>query len=554
VISMKNIFTKIMIWLTAGAMGVLVAASALAASFPCEKASTLQEELICNEPDLSRLDDELSAIYNKALVDTLNKDQLKKQQRQWLTNERNKCSNTQCLYQAYKDRIGILTKHLVSAKHPRSQIAFSTYLGGKGDDRANSIRVDSKGNVYIGGFTQYWDDFPTLNAIQDKRQGDYSGIVAKFSPDGTLQWATHLGGSRRYGSNPLVHNVVSGVAIDSAGGLYVAGDTSSMDFPTVTAAQPTAEGAYESFLARFDGNGKLIWSTYIGAFGVRFIRSVTADNNGAIYLAGNGGPKCVIAKFDSSGKFIWTKEFGGTCRTEVNSIALDGSGNIVIGGTTCENALPKQIGDVRYAKGRVSNPYIAKFNRNGDVLWSTKIGGDYRDYLCGIDTDRTGNVYVTGDTRSKQFPTLDANQPTRPGRDDAFVAKFSSDGNLTWSTYLGGTGNDSSKAIAVDVAGNIHVTGHTASIRYPLKNAFQARRAGLVNAFVTTFSPEGKIVRSSYLGGGGFDRGFSITTDQHANVYVTGFAGSSDFPLRNPYQSLSGGGNDIFVTKIEALR
>ncbi|HVO65185.1 MAG TPA: SBBP repeat-containing protein [Syntrophales bacterium] len=556
---MKNVFTKIMIWLTAGAMGVLVVSSVLAASFSCEKASSLQEKLICNDSELSRLDDELSAIYKKVLADAPNKDQFKKLQRNWLTDVRNKCSNRECLNQAYKTRIGLLNKPSLSVGQYRSQIAFSTYLGGKGDDRANSIRVDSAGNIYIGGYTQYWDDFPTLNAIQDKRRGDRSGIVAKFSHDGDLQWATHLGGIKSYSSSSSVYNEVYGVAVDGAGGLYVAGDTTSMDFPTINATQPTAKSGLESFLAKFDKNGKLVWSTYIGSYGIYGIRSVTADNSGDVYLTGWQRFKCTIAKFDKSGKFVWIKEFGGADHwTEAKSIVVDVSGNIYIGGITQIGVLPKQIGGIQYAKGHWINPYIAKFDRNGELLWSTKLGGGDDDDISGIDTDNTGNVYITGITKSKYFPTLNANQPKRQGREDAFVAKFSSDGRLLWSTYLGGTGNDSAKAIAVDATGNIHVTGYTASIRFPLKNAFQERRAGLVNAFITTFSPEGQILRSSYLGGSGneneLDIGFSITADQNANVYVTGYAGSSDFPLKNPYQSVSGGNNDIFVTKIELLK
>jgi hypothetical protein len=327
----------------------------------------------------------------------------------------------------------------------------------------------------------------------------------------------------------------------------------------VNAIQPEAKSAAEAFLAKFDESGKLVWSTYIGGYGIHYMRSVTADKNGDVYLT-EGGLKCYLAKFDKSGKFLWIKEFGGTTpqRIDSNSIAVDVSGHIYIVGTTSLSPLPKQIGDVQHAKGQWLNPYIAKFDRNGDLLWSTKLGGGDKDDLVGIDTDRTGNVYVTGNTKSKYFPTLNANQPKRPGGEDAFVAKFSPEGRLLWSTYLGGTGEDHVKAIAVDVIGNIHVTGCTASIRFPIKNAFQERCAGLVNAFITTFSPEGKILRSSYLGGSGnghkLDIGFSITADQNANVYVTGYAGSSDFPLKNPYQSVSGGNNDIFVTKIEFLK
>ena len=368
-------------------------------------------------------------------------------------------------------------------------------------------------------------------------------------------WATHLGGERSYSQSGLVHNVVKGLTLDSDGGIYVAGDTSATDYPTMNASQSEAQNINEAFLSKLDGNGKLVWSTYIGSHGLRFIRAVTADNSGSIYLAGNDDHKCVVAKFDNSGKLVWNKGFDGTThRTEANTISLDGSGNIYIGGSTGLSELPMQKGNSLYAKGKWLNPYIAKFDPNGELLWSTKLGGADDDNIVGIDTGRSGIVYVAGNTRSNSFPTLNANQRTRPGRDDAFVAKFSSDGQLLWSTYLGATGNDSAKSIAVDRNGYIHVTGFTASIRFPTANAFQTQKVGLVNVFITTFNSMGKIVRSSYLGGDGFDVSFSIDTDQDANVYITGYAGSQNFPLKSPHQGTFGGLKDIFVTKIGALR
>ncbi|MBU1052929.1 MAG: SBBP repeat-containing protein [Proteobacteria bacterium] len=107
------------------------------------------------------------------------------------------------------------------------------------------------------------------------------------------------------------------MAVDSSGGLYVAGHTSSTDFPTVNAIQPTAKSAHEAFLAKFNENGKLVWSTYIGSYGIHSIRSIAADSNGNVYLV-EGGLKRYVAKFDRLGKYIWIKEFGGTAQTATN--------------------------------------------------------------------------------------------------------------------------------------------------------------------------------------------------------------------------------------------
>ena len=361
---------------------------------------------------------------------------------------------------------------------------------------------------------------------------------------------------------------MNGLALDAEGNLYVVGDTDAVDFPTLNAAQPELQGSRSSFLAKFNGAGQLIWSTYIGEL---YVRDIATDPQGASYLAAikmrlNKGEVSVIAKYDSSGKFLWEKEFGGIeHNTDARSIAIDSKGNVYLGGDSQIDTLPKQIGDANFAKG-LWNPFVAKFDKYGELLWSTKLGSEDRDSLAGIDVDQAGSVYITGDTKSKKFPILNAAQINHPGRDDVFVAKFSIAGELLWSTYLGATGDDKASAITVDVNGYVHVTGSTASIRFPTKRSFQRRKTGLINAFVTTYSPGGKIVRSSYLGGSentsetgtlfgvNSDVGVSITTDAEANVYTTGFTASSDFPLKKPYQAVAGGLYDIFVTKIDALK
>lgn len=557
---MTYTFQKRMLCLVIATVCVSIFSSAHSESFPCQKASSLQEKLICGELSISQLDDELSALYGKALMGDVKNDSLKKQQRDWLKNERNKCSDIPCLERAYRDRIKFLTTISDrSVDQLRSEIAFSTYLGGKGDDLATIIRVDNAGGIYIGGYTQHWvNSFPTLNAVQDNHQGSYSGIVAKFAPDGALQWATHIGGTKSYHPERDTYNTVTGLALDNSGGIYVAGDTTASDFPTVNAAQPVAKSGLETFLSKFNGNGNLVWSTYTGGYGIGFIRAISSDNSGEVYVAGlagsKGGPG-VVAKFDNSGALVWRKEFGNNSYSaDFYAIALDLVGNVYIGGETNLNELPRQTGNPHYVKGENSYPFVAKFDKNGEVLWSTKLGGAKHDFIRGIETDRSGMVYVAGNTQSKTFPTLNANQPTQPGRDDAFVAKLSPDGQLLWSTYLGGKGNDSTNAIAVDPKGYVHVTGQTASIRFPIMNAFQDKKAGTVNAFIATFSPEGKMIRSSYLGGNGHDSSYSITADHDANIYVTGWTSSSDFPLKTPHQNTSGGGADIFVTKIDPLR
>lgn len=177
--------------------------------------------------------------------------------------------------------------------------------------------------------------------------------------------------------------------------------------------------------------------------------------------------------------------------------------------------------------------------------------------------DGSGNVYVTGETNSADFPTLNASQPTGGGDFtvgvfDAFVTKYSSSGSRVYSTYLGGNTYDSGSGIAADPSGNAYVTGQTASADFPTLNASQPTYGGTSapgsntdrgDAFVTKFNTVGARVYSTYLGGDNFERGNGIAVDGSGNAYVVGTTGSSGFPLVNPTQS-SISGYDAFVAKL----
>jgi hypothetical protein len=187
--------------------------------------------------------------------------------------------------------------------------------------------------------------------------------------------------------------------------------------------------------------------------------------------------------------------------------------------------------------------------------YSTYLGGSTdADYGRGIALDSAGNAYVTGGTSSADFPTLNPYQ-TDLGYEDVFVTKFSPSGSgLVYSTYLGGSGYDSGYGIAVDGSGSAYVAGYTDSTDFPTLNPFQSDQ-GDVDLFVTKLPPSGSsLVYSTYLGGSGNDSGLSragaiIAVDASGSAYVTGYTSSKDFPTLNPYQAYQGGA-DVVVTKL----
>ncbi|MGB6867912.1 MAG: SBBP repeat-containing protein, partial [Candidatus Aminicenantaceae bacterium] len=173
------------------------------------------------------------------------------------------------------------------------------------------------------------------------------------------------------------------------------------------------------------------------------------------------------------------------------------------------------------------------------LVYSTYLGGSGGDFESGIALDAEGAVYVTGATESSDFPTRNPIQGTYGGNRDSFVAKIDSAGSkLVYSTYLGGAALEEFSNITVDSEGAAYVTGGTKSSDFPIRNPFQKNNAGETDIFISKVSSEGsKLDYSTYLGGSGTDYGGSgIALDAEGAVYVTGATESSDFPTRNPIQ------------------
>jgi methyl-accepting chemotaxis protein len=188
---------------------------------------------------------------------------------------------------------------------------------------------------------------------------------------------------------------------------------------------------------------------------------------------------------------------------------------------------------------------------------STFLGGTDYDLASSVAVDASGNVYITGNTNSKaDFPILNSAQPILNGLGDAFVAKFSPNGALLWSTYLGGSQNDAVNAIAVDASGNVYVTGYTFSPNFPTTaGAAQKHFLGSEDAFVAKYSTNGTLMYSTFLGGSSFDYGNGITVDAAGHVYVTGTTGSADFPTTpGVAQSKFGGFSDAFVAELDTAK
>jgi hypothetical protein len=325
--------------------------------------------------------------------------------------------------------------------------------------------------------------------------------------DPVLLYSTYAGGSG--------NDYANGIAVDAAGNAYVTGATYSTNFPATAGVFQTAlrTGSEDTFVMKLEPGGTaLVYSTYLG---------------------GNG------------------KDSG-------LSIAVDAIGNAYVTGFTDSTNFPATAGAFQTRSRGFEDAFVTKLNSNGTaLLYSSYLGGNGTDAGQGIAIDSAGNAYVTGTTFSTNFPTTAGAFQTAPGAGfyDAFVAKLSPTGAaLVYSTYLGG-GYDAGTGIAVDVEGSAYVTGTTDSASgFPITaGAFQTTYGGGDgDAFVTKLNAAGTaLIYSTFLGGSGYDFGYGIAVDTAGYAYVTGFAGSTNFPATpGAFQTVSGGIYNAFVTKV----
>ncbi len=451
-------------------------------------------------------------------------------------------------------------------------IGYSTYLGGSGDvDFANSITVDGSGNAYLTGSTNS-ANFPTLSPFDGTFGGDqfnYDAFVTKMNSSGTAMiYSTYLGGSSD--DNGLGIAIDGAGQAYIAGFTNSSNFPTASPFQAVRNGT-----AYDGFLAKLNANGSgLVYSTYLGGGQNDSALSVAVDGSGFAYVAGEtsssnfptaapfqvayggGVSDAFVTKFNQTGNgLVFSTFLGGTNDDLALGIAVNASGVHVAGATTSANFPMANAADGTYGGGGFFDGFVSKLNAAGSALtYSTYLGGSDYDGARGIVLDSTGNAYITGVTASTDFPVMAAFQATRSGTsDDAFVTKVSTAGALVYSTYLGGTGTDHGSSIAVDSAGTAYVTGSTSSTNFPTADPIQATSGGETDAFVTNLSASGSsLVYSTYIGGSSFDDGIAIAVDSAQNAYVAGGTDSANFPTVGPFQAARSGASDAFLFKISA--
>ncbi|MFW9978119.1 MAG: SBBP repeat-containing protein [Candidatus Thorarchaeota archaeon] len=376
--------------------------------------------------------------------------------------------------------------------------------------------------------------------------------------DPLLVYSTYLGG--------IGDDVGTDIAVEN-GFIYVTGYTESSTFPMQNANDSTWGGGYDCFVTKISPDGQsLIYSTYLGSTYDEQALGIAVED-GYVYVTGYtmtatfplvnaydssfaGSNEAFVTKLATDGQtLVYSTFLGGSNSELANGIAVE-NGYVAITGYTNSPDLPTYNAyNATFAGGSSYDCFVSLFAPNGSsVIYCTYLGGIGTDIGYGVDLEE-GVIFVTGGTESSNFPRESALYDVfSGGTSDCFVTKFAADGqSLEYSTFLGGTSSDTAYEIAAE-NGIAYITGWTGSSGFPVAYAYQQNIGGGADAFLTKLSSDGQtLVYSTYYGGSSNEYPHGLAVE-NGYAYITGSTTSS-FPMKNAYDSSYNGAGDCFVAK-----
>ncbi|MEA3497006.1 MAG: PKD domain-containing protein [Bacteroidota bacterium] len=396
---------------------------------------------------------------------------------------------------------------------------WGTYFGGSRNDVTSGLAVDSNSNAIICGTTISSSNIATSGSHQDTFGGFRDAFVAKFDSTGTLLWATYIGG--------IYEDRAYDITTDYDDDIYMTGwSLSSTNIASNGAYQSSLAGGRDAFIIKLYSNGTRAWGTYLGGNSFDEGAGIMSDLSKNIFVVGwtestsnlatsgayqttyGGGSKdAFISKSDSSGNLIWCTYYGGNDYERARKTCIDDSNNLFIVGQTGSSSSITTSGSHQPIYGGGSNDaFILKFSTNGNRLWGTYYGGISDDK--GYQITLLGNYfYIVGFTSSSNnIATSGTHQPSLSGGFDGFIAKFDLLGNRSWGTYYGGTNDDLARAIIINQNASIIISGQTKSTSNIATNgSHQTTIGSYYDGFLAKFNNNGTQIWGTYYGGNGDD-------------------------------------------------
>ena len=378
----------------------------------------------------------------------------------------------------------------------------------------------------------------------------------------TKVWATYFGGSGE--------ESCWGAETDDENNIIICGRTVGNDAGHIIASPGSHQEEYgggedgDAFIAKFNEDGKRVWSTYYGGDSTDYAYAISIDKDSNIIVGGysrsvntnnviatadayqaeyGGDGDGMLIKFDRDGTRIWGTYYGGSGLDRIVSSAIDYNNRIIINGTTTSETGISTIGvhketfDKRYPFNDI---YIAKFDFSGNRIWGSYYGGNATELAGEIAVDSNNNIYIVGSTQSWEgISTVNSFKLNYEDSHDVFFTKFNSDGQIIWGSYLGNTGIDKGFAIAVDHKDNIIVAGVcSSSLNFVTENAHQKDGpGGMPCAFINKFDKDCNRLWGTIYGGNSDDLATDIEIDRNNNIFITGITFSSNYSGVHDYIS-----------------
>ena len=443
-----------------------------------------------------------------------------------------------------------------------SPILYSTFLGGNsGVDYGHVVQVDDEGNIYIAGSTQS-RDFPIkpekYNFTQDTDTNESRRFLVKISSDGsTLIYSIAFPGYM------VTDPRNTFLRLDDEGCAYFGGTSNYAHFPiTEDALQKSIGGLYDVFIAKIASDGlSFDYFTYFGGAENDTIRQMVISEDNRIFVLGQtysedlpttdgamqttygGNCDLFLLKLDPDNPATTYSTYIGGRDPDYMSIlddpVFDQDGNIVIVGATTSDDFP-------ITSGAYQTEFIGLDDTDCDaiimkvevdsceVVFSTYLGGDNRDYAVDHCVDDNGDVYIVGHSISSDFPTTPGKYQGKPGSEDVFVSKISADGSsLIYSVLIGGSDSpDQPRMMALTDDGSVYVYGRGGDDFPTTSNAIIRDSVGNGDAFVFKLAPDGTtLLYSTFIGGVEDEKPFHLLLDENENVVIMGWTESPDFPI-----------------------
>ncbi len=391
--------------------------------------------------------------------------------------------------------------------------------------------------------------------------------------DISLGWARGVGNSNS--------NHPNRIAVDSNGNSYVIGSfEGTIDFdPGPGVFELTSNGDFDVYLFKLDQNGVFVWAKKFGGTGADMGRDVTTDSSNNIYLTGSfeatadfnpgisiemltsaGDWDAFVVRLDASGDFSWAKQIGGSSDDIGKNVRIDSVGNIIfVGNYNGTVDLDPGLGTETRFSASGSDIFVVKLNPSGSFVWGGTMGGPRSITPRKIALDQNGNIFLTGsfnDTIDFDPAVFGIYLLTGNGDIDIFACKVNSDGSFGWAKSFGYTNDDGGEGVAVDLHGNVYITGYFRdTVDFdPGPETYNLTSVGEYDVFVIKLNTGGDFVWAGAMGGEGYDSGYDIAVDAGGMVFTTGeFNLSADFdPGPQSFSLESNGSWDSFISQIDS--